>query len=222
LVSKVAGIDLPAEKGSPVSVENALQELFGRLGLPINLGDSLKAASDIAEALRDNGAPDSGANVLAMDAAEFSLVTRLATAGPGEMAGELNVTLNEFYTALEKIRCPWLDCLTRLAFQSTVADVIPFPGDLKKTGLDPGAQPDPTIFASAAPLVAIQAAYRGAQGVARYAAVADSPALFLQGGIWVLRAQVLRYPREFRAESADLEERVTDYIDRVARFPRLA
>jgi hypothetical protein len=205
-----------------VSVENALQELFGRFGIPINLGDSLKAASDIAEALRDNGDPDSGANVLAMDAAEFSLVTRLATAGPREMAGELNVTLNEFYTALEKIRCPWLDCLTRLAFQPTVADVIPFPGDLMKTGLDPDAQPHPAIFVSAAPLVAIQATYRSAQGFARYADVADSPALPLQGGIWMLRAQVLRYPREFRAESADLDDRVTEYLDRVERFPRLA
>jgi len=136
-------------------VENALQELFGRFGIPINLGDSLKAASDIAGALRDNGDPDSGANVLAMDAAEFSLVTRLATAGPREMAGELNVTLNEFYTALEKIRCPWLDCLTRLAIQPTVADVIPFPGDLKKTGLDPDARPHPAIFVSGAPLALV-------------------------------------------------------------------
>ena len=206
-----------------MSVENALRELFGRFRIQINLGDSLKAASDIAEALRDNGDPDSGANVLALDAAEFSLVTRLATAGPDEMEGEpLNVTLNEFYTALEKIRCPWLDCLARLAAQPTVADVIPFPGDLKKTGLDPDDQPHPAIFVSAAPLVAIQAVYRSSQGLARYAEVANSPALVIQGGIWALRAQVLRYPREFRAESADLEERVTEYMDRAERFPRLA
>jgi hypothetical protein len=205
-----------------VSVENALQELFGRFDIAINLGDSLKAASDIAEALRENGDPDSGANVLAMDAAEFSLVTRLATAGPREMAGELNVTLNEFYTALEKIRCPWLDCLVRLAVQPTVADVIPFPGDLKKTGLDPGAQPYPAIFVSAAPLAAIQAVYRGSEGFARYAEVANSPVLLLQGGIWALRAQVLTFSREFRADSDDLERVVTEYMDRAERFPRLA
>jgi hypothetical protein len=194
-----------------MSVENALQELFQSFDVQINLLDSLKATSSIAESLRDYGAPDAAANVLVLDGAEFSLITKLATAGPSEVTGELNVTLNEFYTALEKLRCPWLDCCIRLANLPTVADVIPFSGDLKKTGLDPGALPDPNVFVSAAPVVAIQASYRNAQNVARYAEVARSPTLPIQGGIWALRAQVLRYPRDFHSESPDLFPLVAKY-----------
>ena len=92
-----------------MSLENALGELFGRVGTRINLLDSLKAASSIAESLREYGVPDTAANVLVLDGVEFGLVTELATAGPREVPpDDFSVTFNEFYTALEKLRCPFL------------------------------------------------------------------------------------------------------------------
>ena len=106
----------------------------------------------------------------------------------------------------------------RLSTAPPVADFIPFLGDFKKTGLDPNAQPNPYIFVSGAPVAAVRFAYMQAEPVARYADVRRSPTLVLQGGIWALRAQILRHPREFQSERPDLEPLVGEYFENVSRI----
>jgi len=196
-----------------MSLDGAINYLFGRFNRGVDLSAPFAAAALIAEAVRGFGVADDPTNILILDSVEFSLVTRLATSGlSGLLQDDLNVTADEFYTALEKLRCPWLICCIRLATTPTVADVIPFPGDLIKSGLNPDAAPDPNAFVSGAPTIAVQNAYERSGPFGRYGSVANSPMLAIQGGLWALRAQLLKYPRHFNAESDDLQPLIHEYL----------
>src|SRR5689334_6506075 len=130
-----------------MTIDAAVNDLFGEFDKQVDLTVPFMATAMIAEATRRSDVTDAPTNILMLDSVEFSLVTRLATSGlTGLLEDDLNVTADEFYTAMEKLRCPWLDCCVRLATRPTIADVIPFPGDLIKSGLDPDAAPDPSIF----------------------------------------------------------------------------
>lgn len=196
-----------------MSLDGAINELFGRFNRQVNLSAPFAAAALIAEGLRSFGVQDDPTNVLIVDSVEFSLVTRLATSGLSRLLeDDLDVTADEFYTAIEKLRCPFLLCAIRLATTPTVADVIPFPGDLMKSGMNPDAPPDPNAFVSGAPAVAVQYVYESSGPFGRYGSVANSPMLAIQGGLWALRAQLLRYPRHFNAESDDLSPLINEYL----------
>jgi hypothetical protein len=196
-----------------VSIDRAVNELFAPFYREVNLTAASEAAALVAGAMRGFGLADDSTNILILDSVEFSLVTRLATYGVLNMLEDnLNVTADEFYTAMEKLRCPWLDCSTRLATRPTVADVIPFPGDLIKSGSNPDAAPDPDMFVSGNPAVAVRDAYQRSEPFGRYSSVANSPMLAIQGGLWALRAQILKYPRPFNAESDDLQPLISEYL----------
>jgi hypothetical protein len=201
------------KKENSVSLDGAINDLFGQFDREVNLAAPFAAAALIAEGMKSFGVADDPTSILILDSVEFHLVTRLATSGVSRLLEEnLNVTADEFYTAMEKLRCPWLSCSMRLATAPTVADVIPFPGDLIKSGMKPDAAPDPNVFVSGAPAVAVQDAYESSGPFGRYGSVANSPMLVIQGGIWVLRAQLLRYPRHLNAESDDLPPLIYEYL----------
>ncbi len=192
-----------------MSLQTALANLGDPFNIQFNIDGSTKAASDLSQALREVGVRDDPVNAFVLDSIEFNLVSRLGVVGPEGMNGEFTVSSNDFFTALEKLRCPWLECSLRLLRQPTFSDVIPFPGDLQKSGMDPNMPVGvPAVVSAIASLTRI---YAESSRVGRYRAVLDSPVLPIQGGLWALRAQVLSHPRPFASDDGDLPSIIDSY-----------